>query len=62
MKRWIGRWVMGVAAVHTAFALVVFAPVLRALGVVLMPASGFWLALPPAFAVLLVRPRRPLPG
>lgn len=115
MKRWIGRWIMGVAVVHTLFAGVVFMPVLRSivergvfdavgpdpmrgavawfvlfgvvlflagqaidaleaasrpvpralgvglfalagLGIVLMPASGFWLALPPAVALLLRRP------
>lgn len=111
MKRWIGNWLMGVAVLHTGFAVVVYggvlrsmaqrgvfdtvggdpltgavawfvlfgvlmfacglavaslekagAPVPRALGVcllaltvfgvVLMPASGFWLAFPPAFALL----------
>lgn len=31
--------------------------VLAALGVILMPASGFWLAIPPAVAILLRRPR-----
>jgi len=31
--------------------------VLVALGVVLMPASGFWLAIPPAIAILLRSPR-----
>lgn len=36
--------------------------VLCVLGIVLMPASGFWLALPPAFAVLLAGLRRPLPA
>lgn len=30
---------------------------LVALGVVLMPVSGFWLAIPPAVAILLRRPR-----
>lgn len=109
---WIGYWLMGVAALHTAFAGLVFAKVLLtivqrgvfnsvgddplmgavtwfvlfglclallalavtalersgqaqvlrklglgllllcALGVVLMPASGFWLAIPPALAML----------
>lgn len=28
MKRWIGRWLMGVSIVHTLFALVVFGNVL----------------------------------
>lgn len=109
---WIGYWLMGVAALHTAFAGLVFAKVLLtivqrgvfnsvgedplmgavtwfvlfglclallalavtalersgqaevlrklglgllllcALGLVLMPASGFWLAIPPALAML----------
>lgn len=113
MKVWIGRWIVGVALIHTALSLTVFrevfasilgrgvvdavgsdpatglavwcvlfggallvcglavsalergAPgaaipksvgwgllVLAALGVALMPASGFWLAFPPAIAVL----------
>lgn len=111
MRRWKGRWVMAVALVHTAFALVMFGsdlaalvreglidtvgngarrgavvwfllfgpalwlagqgidalearqqPLPRAMGVTLlflvalgaalMPASGFWLALPPALAML----------
>lgn len=111
MRRWKGRWVMAVALVHTAFALVVFGsdlaalvrdgvidtvgadarrgavvwfllfgpalwlagqgidalearrqPLPRAMGITLlllaslgaalMPASGFWLALPPALALL----------
>lgn len=30
---------------------------LVALGVILMPASGFWLVIPPAVAILLRRPR-----
>lgn len=30
---------------------------LTVLGVVLMPASGFWLALPPALAIILRKPR-----
>jgi hypothetical protein len=30
--------------------------VLSVLGVILMPASGFWLVFPPAFAILLRRP------
>lgn len=33
---------------------------LAVLGVVLMPASGFWLAFPPAIAVLLRKPRATL--
>jgi hypothetical protein len=113
MKHWIGFWLMGVSALHTLFAFVVFGKVLASiaqrgmfntvgddpmtgavvwfvffgiilficgltvaaleksspnpipksigwsllimtiLGVVLMPVSGFWLALPPAFAVIL---------
>lgn len=111
MRRWKGRWVMAVALVHTAFALVMFGSDLAALvreglidtvgndarrgavvwfllfgpalwlagqgidalearhqsvpramgvtllflvalGAALMPASGFWLALPPALAML----------
>ena len=111
MKRWIGNWLMGVAVLHTGFAVAVYGGVLRGiaergvfdtvgddpltgavtwfvlfgvllfacgmaiaaleradaptprslgvcmlaltvLGVVLMPASGFWLALPPAIAML----------
>jgi hypothetical protein len=31
---------------------------LVALGIVLMPASGFWLAIPPAIAIFLRSPRR----
>lgn len=112
MKRWIGNWLMGVAVLHTAFAVAVHGGVLRsigergvfntvggdpltgavawfvlfgvllfacglavsalekagapmprslgvcmlaltALGVLLMPASGFWLAFPPAIALLV---------
>jgi Family of unknown function (DUF6463) len=113
MKRWIGLWLMGVAVVHTVFAVVAFSDVLGsiirrgvfntvgrdpmtaavawfvlfgvvlflcglalyefekatqrplpksigwvalglvALGVTLMPASGFWLALPPVVAILI---------
>lgn len=118
MKRWIGRWFMVVAVLHTALAFVMFraeltellqlgvydsvagAPsrgkavwfvlfgvllflfgsvvdamehaklkvplgaavgvlILAGLGVMLMPRSGFWLVLPPAFAVLLGRLRAP---
>lgn len=114
MNIWIGRWLIAVAVVHTAFAIVVFKDVLLAvlqrgvfnsvgsdpmtaavvwfvlfgialficgiavhalersaapvpkslawsllamtlLGVVLMPSSGFWLAFPPAIALLLRR-------
>lgn len=122
MKRWIGRWLMGVAVVHTIFAVVVFRkdlgaiigrgvfdtvgndprtgavvwfllfglvlyiagiaisalerasprslPVsigwsvlaLATLGVILMPASGFWLAFPPAVAILLARSNREVPA
>lgn len=111
-RSWIGHWLMGVAALHTLFAVVVFGKVLRTmvqrgvfnsvgtdpmigavtwfvlfgvvlallalavtplertgqsvalrklgfgllllclLGVVLMPVSGFWLAIPPALAML----------
>lgn len=114
-KRWIGRWLMAVAVIHTLFAVVEFHSVLATigrlgvldavgtdpmrgavtwfvlfglmlfiaglaasaleqvtggvlprsfgwsllglavLGIVLMPASGFWLVLPPAFAVLTRR-------
>jgi len=112
MKRWIGRWLIGVSIIHTLFAVVVFGKVLLSvvqrgvfntvgtdpmvgavvwfvlfgaalficglvvstlerssptplpkslgwsllalatLGVILMPASGFWLVFPPAIAVL----------
>lgn len=111
MERWKGRWVMAVALIHTAFAVVMFGDeyaallraglidtvgtdarrgvvvwfllfgpalwlagqgidalearqqplpramgitllLLAALGAALMPASGFWLALPPALALL----------
>lgn len=119
MKAWIGRWLVGVALVHTALSLVVFrevfasvlsrgvlatvssdvatglaawcvlfggalllcglaisaleraasgAPLPKSLGwglltlalagVILMPASGFWLAFPPALAVLRDLARR----
>ncbi len=40
MRRWIGRWLMGVAALHTVFGLVVFAAPLRETA-----AAGFWNAL-----------------
>jgi hypothetical protein len=113
MKRWLGRWIVAVSALHTLVALAVFRPqlssivergffnslgedvrlsvaawyvlfgavlfvlglaidalerheglaiprslgwsllVLALVGVSLMPASGFWLALPPAIAILL---------
>jgi len=116
MKHWIGPWLMGVSAIHTAFAVVVFGDVLLTvikngvfnsvgtdpvvgaviwfvlfgavlficglaiwglerttdgrlpgtlgwsllilaiLGVVLMPDSGFWLAFPPAIAILTRKP------
>jgi hypothetical protein len=116
MKHWIGRWLIGVAIIHTVFAIaesgrvlasisqrgvfntvgadpviaavvwcVAFGVllfvcglavsalervssgvlpksigwsllVLTALGVVLMPASGFWLVFPPAVAVLARKP------
>jgi uncharacterized membrane protein YccF (DUF307 family) len=112
MRYWKGSWLMGVAVIHTGFALAVFGDELRGvvargvfdsvgtdpmvgtvvwfvlfgamlfvcglavaalehatlgelprslgwslaalatLGVVLMPASGFWLAYPPAIAIL----------
>lgn len=112
MKRWIGRWMIGTAFIHTLFAIVVFwdtwliiitngvfntvqeDPVIAAtvffslwgfvylafgividalerneqvsipkslgwgllfnglIGIVLTPASGFWLLFPPAIAVL----------
>ena len=111
-RTWIGHWLMGVAALHTLFAVLTFGKVLRTiaerglfnsvgadpligavtwfvlfgfvlallalavtplersgqhaalrklglgllllcgLGIVLMPASGFWLAIPPALAML----------
>ena len=114
-RTWIGHWLMGVAALHTGFAAIVFGKVLRtmaerglfnsvgadplvgavtwfvlcgfvlallslavtalehsgqtvalrklgfgllllcALGIVLMPASGFWLAIVPALAMLRKR-------
>ncbi len=115
-RPWIGRWLLGVAVVHTLFGALAFPQVLRQLwqfglvdsvgadplrgavvwfllfaaplallawvitplerqpgtvallrqlgagllalallGIVLMPASGFWLALPPAIALLLRR-------
>jgi hypothetical protein len=118
-QTWKGLWLLGVAAVHTVFAVLVFQPQLQEivqrgvfdsvgadpmlgavtwfvlfgglfallgwslllvernagpepvslrvlgagllalalLGIVLMPASGFWLVLPPAFALCL-RPRQ----
>lgn len=40
MRRWIGRWVMAVGALHTLLGLVVFAPQLREL-----LAAGGWNAL-----------------
>jgi uncharacterized protein DUF6463 len=115
MKRWIGRWLIAVSAIHTVFAVLVFGDVLALiakrglfntvgtdpmmgavvwfvlfgtvlfvcglavnelerlnpaqlpksigwsllvmaiLGVVLMPASGFWLIFPPALVVLIRR-------
>ena len=117
MKRWIGRWLVGVSVAHTLFALVVFNKQLMSIvqrgvlntvhgdaltaiavwfvlfggallicglavdaleqrssyplpksigwsllalsvaGVCLMPVSGFWLAFPPAFAILASRHR-----
>ena len=111
-KIWIGRWLLGVAALHTVFGLVIGAPVLAGIakggvfdtvgadpmvgvivwflffgaimallgmavtmleraahfhgarglgigtallalaGVILMPVSGFWLAFPPAVALM----------
>jgi len=118
MKNWKGKWLMFVAAVHTAFALYAFsnsyltiidngvfnsvtsAPLglsvwfilfgvvlfilglsvleidktvnaelpktiglsillLTILGVILMPASGFWLMFPPAIAMLLNKDSNP---
>lgn len=113
MKRWRGRWLLAVSAIHTLFALVLFRVTLLAmardgmfatvredptrgavawfvlfgvvlaiaalaidqlervgaslralgaatlglvaLGVLWMPASGFWLALPPALSMLRAR-------
>ena len=110
MKRWCGRWMIGVAAIHTLFAVVVFWDILQDIaargvfdsvgedptrgavswfvlcgfflailglavdamervgqrsravgvallltslfGIILMPASGIWLLLPPAIAML----------
>ena len=120
MKHWIGRWLIGVAIIHTLFAVVAFGKVLLSvvqrgvfntvgtdpmvgavvwfvlfgavlficglavsalersspnplpkslgwcllalatLGVILMPASGFWLAFPPAIAVLARKSTAPL--
>lgn len=118
MKAWIGRWLVGVALLHTALSLAVFHEVfasvlgrgvvdtvgndaatglavwcvlfggalllcglsisaleraspgaalpkplgwgllaLALVGVALMPASGFWLAIPPALAVLVRKGR-----
>ena len=31
MKRWVGRWLMGIAAIHTAFAVAVFGEVLASI-------------------------------
>lgn len=115
MKRWMGRWLVAVSAVHTLFALVVFKTQLVSIvqrgvfntvlgdamtgvavwfvlfggalficglaidalersssplpksvgwslfglalaGVCLMPASGFWLAFPPAIAIIARKP------
>lgn len=36
-KRWIGRWIIAVAALHTLFGILAFAPVLRTLA-----SSGVW--------------------
>ena len=120
MKHWIGRWLIGVAIIHTLFAVVAFGKVLLSvvqrgvfntvgtdpmvgavvwfvlfgavlficglavsalersspnplpkslgwcllalatLGVILMPASGFWLAFPPAIGVLARKSTAPL--
>ena len=117
MRRWIGRWLIGVSVIHSLLCFVVFGKVfqsiflnglfdtvgrdpsigvavwcvlfgavlficglaissleqacsngmlpkslgwslfaLSAVGVVLMPASGFWLAFPPAIAILVRKP------
>ena len=118
MKHWIGRWLIGVSAIHTVFAVAVFGDVLASIarrgvfnavgtdpmtgavvwfvlfgvvlfvcglavsaletlspkalpksigwsllalggvGAALMPESGFWLVLPPAFAVLFGKTHR----
>ncbi|MDQ3471471.1 MAG: DUF6463 family protein [Pseudomonadota bacterium] len=36
-KRWIGRWIIAVSALHTLFGLLAFAPVLQA-----MLSAGLW--------------------
>lgn len=36
-KRWIGRWMIAVSALHTLFGIVAFAPVLQS-----MASSGVW--------------------
>ncbi|MEQ1511022.1 MAG: DUF6463 family protein [Sphingopyxis sp.] len=36
-KRWIGRWIIAVSALHTLFGVLAFAPVLRA-----MLNAGLW--------------------
>jgi len=112
MKNWVGKWIIGIAALHTAFAVVMFGStylelirngifntvtselagvavwflffgfalfiigvlcvkveendslqfprsigitllLITLLGVILMPASGFWLMFPPAIAMLI---------
>jgi Family of unknown function (DUF6463) len=113
MKRWIGKWIIGVSVLHTAFAGIMFSSglvsiakkgffnavsndpaiaavawfvlfgavlfvcglailaleqtsstpipksigwslfVMTAAGILLMPASGFWLLIPPALAILM---------
>jgi hypothetical protein len=37
VKRWVGRWLLGVGAIHTGYGLWAFAAPLRAIG-----ADGFW--------------------
>jgi hypothetical protein len=120
MKKWVGRWLIGVSAIHTVFAIAIFGAVLASIvkrgvfntvgtdpmtgavvwfvlfgamlfvcglavsaleeassgqlpksigwsllvmavvGVVLMPASGFWLVFPPAVAVLVKKSKAKL--